>query len=225
MRSKSYKQLKEKIGDTAMSLAHAVAFLKENPRAKFDETVELHIALGVDAGKSEQMVRGNVVLPSGAPKQKRIMVFAADAAQQEAAKKAGAARAGGDDLIADIEKNGIADIDGAIATPEMMAKIAKIAKILGPKGLMPNPRTGTVTPDVVSAISELAAGKVSFKMDVQGNIHAAIAKAAWDAEKTVLNAQAVIDAVRAARPTTQKGAFFRKVVLKTTMSPAIKISM
>ena len=208
-----------------MSLADAVAFLKENPRAKFDETVELHIALGVDAGKSEQMVRGNVVLPSGAPKQKRIMVFTADAAQQEAAKKAGAARAGGDDLIADIEKNGIADIDGAIATPEMMAKIAKIAKILGPKGLMPNPRTGTVTPDVVSAISELAAGKVSFKMDTLGNIHAAIAKAAWDTEKTVQNAQAVIDAVRAVRPATQKGAFFRKIVLKTTMSPAIKISM
>src|SRR3989344_3918988 len=216
MRGKLYKNVREKIADTAMDLPAAAAFLKEHARKSFDETVELHIALGVDAGKSDQMVRGNVVLPEGAPKQKRIVVFTADAAQQEAAKKAGAARAGGDDLIADIEKNGIADIDGAIATPDMMPKIAKIAKILGPKGLMPNPKTGTVTPDVASAVSELAAGKVSFKMDVQGNIHAAVAKAIWDTEKTVKNAQAVIDAVKVARPAAQKGAFFRKVVLKTT---------
>lgn len=208
-----------------MSVSDAVAFLKENPRAKFDETVELHIALGVSAEKSEQMVRGNVVLPSGTPKQKRVMVFTSDVTKQDEAKKVGAVRAGGEEMIADIEKNGISDIDVAIASPDMMAKIAKIAKVLGPKGLMPNPRTGTVTPDVVSAVSELAAGKVSFKMDSLGNIHAAIAKASWEADKTIENAKALIDAVRSARPAAQKGEFLRKIVLKTTMGPAVRISL
>ncbi len=224
MRSKTYKSVREKVGENAMDVPAAVAFLKEHTRKSFDETVEAHIALGVDAKKSDQMVRGSVVLPHGTPKQKRVIVFTSDAAKQEAAKQAGAVRAGGEELIADIEKNGIADIDIAIASPDMMPKIAKVAKVLGPKGLMPNPKTGTVTPDVAAAVSELAAGKVSFKMDVQGNMHVAIAKASWEADKIVENTQAFIEAVRAARPSSQKGEFLRKVVLKTTMSPAVRIS-
>lgn len=225
MRSKAYKAVKEKAGEQAMDMAAAVTFLKEHARTSFDETVEIHMALGVDASKNEQSVRGTVVLPSGTPKQKRIAVFAADEKKQEAAKKAGAALVGGETLIADVEKNGISDIDVVLATPDMMVKLAKVAKVLGPKGLMPNPRTGTVTADVAEAVAELAAGKVAFKMDQQGNMHAALAKASWDVEKTVANAQAFIDAVKAVRPATQRGEFIRKVVLKTSMSPAVRISL
>lgn len=213
------------MSEEVMSLATAVQFLKDNARAKFDETVELHIVLGVDAGKSEQSVRGSVVLPAGTPKQKRVAVFTTDEAKQTEAKNAGAVMVGGDTLIADIEKNGISDIDITIATPDMMAKIAKIAKVLGPKGLMPNPKTGTVTPDVAKAVAELAAGKVSFKMDSQGNVHGAIAKASWSVEKMETNARAFIEAVRAVRPATQRGEFMKKIVLKTSMSPAIRISL
>jgi len=225
MRSKSYKQVKEKIVDEQMELLVAAQFLKDNARAKFDETVELHIILGVDASKSEQNVRGTVVLPHGTPKQKRVAVFSGDVNKQEEARQAGAVLVGGDDLIADIEKNGISDIDITLATPDMMAKIAKIAKILGPKGLMPNPRTGTVTPDVGKAVAELAAGKISFKMDNQGNVHGAIAKVSWSADKTEANARALIEAVRLVRPATQRGEFIRKVVLKTSMSPAVRVSI
>ncbi len=225
MRSKSYKQIKEKIGQEQMDLTAAIEFLKENARAKFDETVELHVVLGVDASKSEQNVRGSLVLPAGTPKQKRVAVFTSDQEKQDEAKKAGASLVGGDTLIADIEKNGISDIDIVIATPEMMSKIAKIAKVLGPKGLMPNPKTGTVTPDIKKAVAELAAGKVSFKMDNQGNVHVAIAKASWDTAKTEQNARAFMDALRTVRPATQRGEFIRKIVLKTSMSPAITITV
>jgi large subunit ribosomal protein L1 len=225
MRSKSYKEVKAKISEEAVDIAAAVNFLKENAKAKFDETLEIHMVLGVEAGKSEQMVRGSVVLPSGTPKQKRVAVFVSDEKKQEEAKKAGAVMVGGDDLITDIEKNGISDIDITIATPDMMVKIAKIAKILGPKGLMPNPKTGTVTPDVAAAVAELAAGKVAFKMDQQGNVHGALAKASWDVEKTEKNVRAFVEAVRAVRPATQRGEFIRKVVLKTSMSPAVRVTI
>lgn len=225
MRSKSYKQVKEKIGEAAMDIASAAKFLKENARAKFDETVELHVTLGVDPGKSDQMVRGSLVLPAGTPTQKRVAVITGDAAKQEAAKKAGAVLVGGEELIADIEKNGLSDIDVVIATPEMMPKIAKVAKVLGPKGLMPNPKHGTVTPDVAAAVQELAAGKITFKMDAQGNIHVALAKASWDPEKTEQNAKALIEAIRAQRPQNQRGEFMKKIVLKTSMSPAVRVSL
>jgi large subunit ribosomal protein L1 len=224
MRSKSYKQVKEKITAESMEIPAAIQFLKENVRAKFDETVEIHMNLGVDASKSDQGVRGSVVLPAGTPTQKRVAVFTSDPKKQEEAKAAGAVLVGGEELIADMEKNGISDIDVTIATPDMMVKIAKIAKVLGPKGLMPNPKTGTVTPDVAAAVAELAAGKISFKMDSQGNMHAALAKASWDAEKTQQNVEAFIAAVKAVKPPTQRGVFMRKIVLKTSMSPAVRIS-
>ncbi len=225
MRSKSYKAVKEKTSEQAIDIAAGIAFLQENTRKTFDETLEIHLALGVDPSKSEQSVRGNVVLPSGTPKQKRVAVVASDAKKQEDAKKAGAVMVGGEDLIADFEKNGISDIDVVIATPDMMVKLAKVAKILGPKGLMPNPKTGTVTPDVATAVAELAAGKVAFKMDQQGNVHAALAKASWDAEKTEANIRAFIEAVRAVRPATQRGEFIKKIVLKTSMSPAVRVTL
>ena len=225
MRSKSYKAVKEKTSEQAIDIAAGIAFLKEHTRAKFDETLEIHLTLGVDPSKSEQAVRGNVVLPSGTPKQKRVAVVASDTKKQEDAKKAGAVMVGGEDLIADFEKNGISDIDVVIATPDMMVKLAKVAKILGPKGLMPNPKTGTVTPDVALAVSELAAGKVAFKMDQQGNVHAALAKASWEADKTEANVHAFIEAVRAVRPATQRGEFIKKIVLKTSMSPAVRVTL
>ncbi len=225
MRSKSYKEVKEKIGEDAMDIASAATFVKEHARAKFDETIELHITLGVDTGKSDQMVRGSVVLPAGTPTQKRVAVVTNDAEKQEAAKKQGAVLVGGDDVIADMEKNGISDIDVVIATPDMMPKIAKVAKVLGPKGLMPNPKNGTVTADVAAAVQELAAGKITFKMDSQGNIHAALAKASWDAEKTEQNVRALIDAIRAVRPQNQRGEFMKKIVLKSSMSPAVRLTI
>jgi large subunit ribosomal protein L1 len=225
MRSKFYKQVKEKVGEQYMEIPAAVQFLKDNTRSTFDETVEIHIALGVDPEKSDQMVRGTVVLPAGTPTQKRVAVISGDAAKQEEAKKAGASVAGGEDLIADIEKNGLADIDIVIATPDMMGKIAKVAKVLGPKGLMPNPRNGTVTPDVATAVAELAAGKISFKMDAQGNIHGSLAKASWDVAKMEQNVRAFVDAVRAVRPQNQRGEFMKKIVLKTSMSPAVRITI
>ncbi|HSX24594.1 MAG TPA: 50S ribosomal protein L1 [Candidatus Andersenbacteria bacterium] len=225
MRSKAYKAVKEKTSEQAIDIAAGISFLKEHTRNSFDETLEIHMALGVDASKSEQSVRGNVVLPSGTPKQKRVAVVASDAKKQDDAKKAGAILVGGEELIADIEKNGISDIDVVIATPDMMVKIAKVAKILGPKGLMPNPKTGTVTPDVALAVAELAAGKVAFKMDQQGNMHGALAKASWDAEKIEANVHAFIDAVKAVRPATQRGEFIKKIVLKTSMSPAVRVTL
>lgn len=225
MRSKLYKQVKEKIGDAQMDIVSAVKFLKENTRTTFDETVELHVALGVDYEKSDQMVRGSVVLPGGTPTQKRVAVVAADPAKQEEAKTAGATLVGGEELIADIEKNGLSNIDVVIATPDMMPKIAKVAKVLGPKGLMPNPKNGTVTPDVAKAVQELAAGKITFKMDAQGNIHVALAKASWDAEKTQQNIEALLAAIKSSRPQNQRGQFMKKIVLKTSMSPAVRVTV
>lgn len=192
-----------------MDIASAVKQLKEQPKKKFDETVEVHLHLGIDPQKGEHMVRGNVNLPSGAAKQKKVVMIKNDAASEK--------------IIADIEKNGRLDADVVIATPDMMPRLAKVARILGPKGLMPNPKTGTVSPKPEEAAAELVGGKLSFKMDQLGNIHEAVGKLSWDAEKITENIQALIKAVRAARPASAKGQFLKKVVIKSTMSPAIPI--
>ena len=224
MRGKTYRAVKEKAPVEVVDISTGVTFVKEHARAKFDETVELHIRLGIDASKSDQMVRGSVVLPSGAPKQLRIAVITDDSAKQKAAKEAGATLVGGEELIADIIAKGDLDADVTIAAPNMMPKIAKAAKILGPKGLMPNPKTGTVTPDVEAAVKELAAGKLSFKMDSLGNIHEAVGKVSWDVQKIVDNIEAVIDAVRGAKPSGQKGEFLKSVVVSTTMGPGVRVT-
>lgn len=189
----------------------AVKTLKEQAKRKFDETVEVHIRLGIDPQKGEQMVRGSVILPSGAAKQKKVVIIKNDAASEK--------------LIADIEKNGSLDADVVIATPDMMPKIAKVARILGPKGLMPNPKTGTISPKPEEAAAELAGGKLSFKMDQLGNMHEAVGKLSWEAEKIAANVQALIEAVRAARPANAKGEFLKKIVIKSTMSPAIRVTL
>jgi len=211
MSGKTYKAAKEKFPAEATDLEAAVKALKENARQKFDETVEVHMHLGIDPQKSDQMVRGSVTLPAGTPKQKKVVIIKNDAASEK--------------LIAEIEKSGSLEADIVIATPDMMPKIAKVARILGPKGLMPNPKTGTVTPNPEEVVKELAGGKVSFKMDQLGNIHEAVGKLSWDAEKIVRNVQALVEAVRAARPAGARGELVKKVVVKSTMSPAIRVTL
>lgn len=223
MSGKNYKAAQEKMGNEPLVIGAAVALLKEHVKGKFDQTVEIHMNLGVDVSKSDQSVRGSVVLPHGTPKPKRVVVLTNDSAKRKEASEAGAVQVGSDDIIDAILKTGDIDADVIVATPDMMPKIAKAAKTLGPKGLMPNPKTGTVTPDVAAAVRELMGGKVSFKMDQTGNIHEAVGKVSWEASQIAENAQAVVAAVRSARPSSQKGEFIRKVVLKSTMSPAIRI--
>lgn len=224
MRGKNYKGIKEKAPADAVDVAAAVAFLKESVTGKFDQTIELHVNLGVDHTKSDQMVRATVILPSGTAKSKKIAVLANEPKEQEQARAAGATIVGGDNLIKEIESSGKLDADVVVATPAMMPKISKVARILGPQGLMPNPKTGTVNADPAAVVRELAAGKVTFKMDALGNIHEAVGKISWEAERIVANIEAVITALKGARPTTMKGQLIKSVTLKATMSPAIRIA-
>lgn len=225
MRSKAYQTIKAKAPAEPVDLAAAVAFIKKHSRKSFDETIELHIRLGVDPAKSDQLVRGSVDLPAGAPKHKRIVVFADTADVQAAAKKAGAAIAGGQELVEQITKEGKLDADLTVATPDMMPHIAKAARILGPQGLMPNPKTGTVTPDPTKTIKEMIGGKLSFKMDQLGNIHEAVAKVSWPEEKIVRNVDALLTAINDVRPPAAKGQLLKNVTLKSTMGPAIKLAV
>lgn len=224
MSGKKYKAIAAKVPQEAVSVEEAVTFLKSHSAAKFDETVELHIHLGVDTKKSDQSVRGSVTLPHGTPKQKRIAVITSDSTKQEEARQEGAVLVGGDDILAAIAKNGAIEADIVVATPEMMPKIAKVAKVLGPQGLMPNPKNGTVTPNPAEAVKELAGGKISFKMDSNGNVHEAIGKVSWDAGKVAGNADALIAAIAAVKPPAQKGVFLQRITLSSTMSPGIRIS-
>jgi large subunit ribosomal protein L1 len=225
MAGKKYNKLKEKLPTTSVTIEEGITWLKTNVESKVDPTVEVHVHLGIDPEKSDQMVRSFVVFPSGSPKQKKIAVFVEDTGKQAEAKKAGASIVGGSALIEEIVKKGSLDADMTIATPDMMPKIAKVARILGPKGLMPNPKTGTVTPDPVTAIKELASGKSAFKMDTLGNIHEPVAKLSWEEAKIAANVQALLDAIRAAKPSSVKGQYISTVSLKSTMSPAIRISL
>jgi len=224
MAGKKYNSLKKEVPAQAVSITDAVEWLKKNVQSKFDQTVEVTVRLGVDVGKSDQMVRSFVTLPGGSPKQKKLIVFTEDTTKQEAAKAAGATIVGGKELIDSISKDGSIDADMAIATPDMMPKIAKVARILGPKGLMPNPKTGTVTADPVPTIKELLAGKMSFKMDTLGNIHEPVAKLSWETDRIVKNVEAMLEAVVQARPNTVKGQFLKGMYLKSTMSPAITLA-
>lgn len=225
MRSKQYQAIKTKAPEEAIDLKSAVAFIKENARKGFDETVELHVHLNINFSKSDQMVRGSVSLPAGSPKQQKIVVFTEDPAQQKDSLSNGATQSGGEELISEIANNKSLNADITIATPAMMPKVARIAKILGPKGLMPNPKTGTVSPDPVSVVKELQSGKLSFKMDQLGNVHQAIAKVSWDEEKIISNAEAFLQALKSARPSAAKGELIHNITIKSTMSPAISVKL
>jgi large subunit ribosomal protein L1 len=207
----------------AYKLAEAVELLKKLPKTKFDETLELDFKLGVDPKQSDQMVRGTVALPHGSGKKVRVAVFAKGPAAQ-AAKDAGADFVGFEDLVKQCQ-GGWTDFDVAIATPEAMQEVRKLGKVLGPKGLMPNPKTGTVSEDTAKAVKEVKAGRVEFKMDKAANLHVAFGKLSFEAKAIEENARAVLSAVAHAKPATAKGQFVASCTLSSTMSPGLKLDL
>jgi len=223
MPSKRYKKALEVVdGKKAYPLKDAVGVLAKFPKAKFNETIDLAFRLGVDPKQSDQMVRGTVPLPHGSGKTVRVLVFAKSGASADAAKAAGAEFVGFEDMIAKCQ-GGWADFDVAVATPEAMAEVRKLGKVLGPRGLMPNPKTGTVTMDVVKALKEIKAGKVEFRVDKTGIIHAPVGKISFDAGKLIENAASLISAVIKAKPAVAKGKYVRSATLCSTMSPGVAI--
>ena len=220
-KSKNYRIAAEKIGDATYAPINAFEMLKEVASAKFDETVEAHFRLGIDTRKADQQLRGTVSLPNGSGKQVRVAVFAeGDAAR--AAKEAGAEIVGSDDLVADIQAGNI-DFDAAVATPDQMSKVGRLGKILGPRGLMPNPKLGTVTPDVAKAINELKGGRVEYRADRYGIAHVIIGKTSFTAEQLAQNYGAVYDEVLRMKPSSAKGKYVKSITVASTMSPGISI--
>ncbi len=219
--SKRYKQLLEKIEDRAYSVEEASAKVKDLQSAKFDETVEVAMNLNVDPRHADQMVRGATVLPHGTGKTVRVAVFAKGAKADEA-KEAGADIVGTDDLVADI-KEGKIDFDIVVAAPDCMGLVGQVGRILGPKGLMPNPKTGTVTPDVATAVKNVKGGQVNFRVDKKGNIHAGIGKASFSAEQIKENLEAFVVAINKQKPSSAKGRYIKNAALSLTMSPAVKL--
>jgi len=203
-------------------LAEALGLAVEAAPAKFDETVELAVSLGVDPRQADQNVRGTCQLPHGTGKSVRVLVFAKGEKLKEA-EEAGADYVGGDDLAQRIQGEGWLDFDKAIATPDMMAVVGKLGKVLGPRGLMPNPKVGTVTMDVAKAISELKAGKVEYRVDKAGIVHVPVGKRSFGVEKLVGNAQAVIDSLARAKPQSAKGTYMKGIAVSTTMGPGIRV--
>src|SRR5215469_928140 len=222
--SKRFKRALEVVdAKKAYPLKEAVGVLAKFPKAKFNETIDLAFRLGVDPKQSDQMVRGTVPLPHGSGKTVRVLVFAKGAAA-EAAKAAGAEFVGFADMIQKCNE-GWAEFDVAVATPEAMTEVRKLGKVLGPRGLMPNPKTGTVTDDTAKAVKEVKAGRVEFKTDKAGNVHVIVGKASFKPEQIEENARAVIDAVSKAKPTSVKGQYLQSVTLSATMSPAVRVDM
>lgn len=204
------------------ALAEAITLAQKIHPAKFDETVEVTMVLGVDPRKADQLVRGTLVLPHGLGKSKRVAVIAGSPDKQREAQEAGADETGGDDLVDKI-KGGYLDFDALIATPDMMRSVGALGKILGPRGLMPNPKTGTVTPDVATAVKETKAGKVEYRVDKTGVIHVPVGKVSFSVDNITANAKALIDAVIKAKPSTAKGKYVKKVNVATTMGPGILV--
>src|SRR4051812_10306322 len=225
MPSKRYKKALEQVDVLkAYPLKSAVEVLHKFPKAKFNESVDLAFRLGVDPKQSDQMVRGTVPLPHGSGKTVKVLVFAKNGAAADAARGAGAEYVGFDDMIKKCTE-GWTDFDVAIATPEAMGEVRKLGKVLGPRGLMPNPKTGTVTDDTAKAVREVKAGRVEYKVDKAGNVHVPVGKIAFSATQIEENARAVIDAVAKARPHSVKGAFIESCTLSATMSPPVRVDM
>jgi large subunit ribosomal protein L1 len=225
MPSKRYKKALELVdGDKAYALKSAIEVLTKFPKAKFNETVDLAFKLGVDPKQSDQMVRGTVPLPHGSGKVVRVLVFARPGAAADEAKAAGAEYVGFEDLIKRCTE-GWSDFDVAIATPAAMSEVRKLGKTLGPRGLMPNPKTGTVTDDTAKAVKEVKAGRVEFKVDKGGNVHVPVGKISFVPVQLEENARAVIEAVAKARPHTAKGQFIHSCTLSATMSPPVRVDM
>jgi large subunit ribosomal protein L1 len=220
---KKYRAALEKYDAAkAYALREAVDVIKSIAYAKFNESVDLDLRLGVDPRHADQQVRGTVSLPHGSGKSVRVAVFAKGEKAKEA-EAAGAEYVGADDLLAKIQ-GGFTDFDAAIATPDMMGLVGRLGKVLGPRGLMPNPKTGTVTMDVANAVREIKAGKVEFRVDKTANVHVPVGKIQFTPEQLAENAQAVLDAIVRAKPAASKGAYIKSVTISSTMSPPVKVA-
>lgn len=219
---KKYQEVAKLIEDKLYDPQEAIELVKKTATAKFDESVELAVKLCVDPKHADQQVRGAVVLPHGTGKSKRVLVFAKGDKVKEA-EAAGADFVGSDELVAKIQ-GGWADFDVAVATPDMMGTVGRLGKILGPRGLMPNPKVGTVTLDLTRAINEIKAGKIEYRTDKAGNIHAPIGKVSFDAEKLLENFQTLIDTLNKVKPAAAKGQYMRSISVSATMGPGIKVN-
>ncbi|WP_026927668.1 50S ribosomal protein L1 [Granulicoccus phenolivorans] len=220
-RSKAYKAAAEKISEDKQYRAEeAIKLVKETSSKKFDETVDVVMRLGVDPRKADQMVRGTVNLPNGTGKTARVLVFATGEKAQEALD-AGADEVGSDDLIQKVQ-GGYLDFDSVVATPDMMGKVGRLGRVLGPRGLMPNPKTGTVTPDVAKAVSDIKGGKIEFRVDRHSNLHFLIGKASFTAEQLEQNYFAALDEVLRLKPSSSKGRYIKKITFSSTMGPGVQ---
>ncbi|MCC7234579.1 MAG: 50S ribosomal protein L1 [Bryobacterales bacterium] len=221
---KKYTAALKQIDDKFYSLEEAVPLVQKIKFAKFDETVEVHLRLGVDPKHADQMVRGTVVLPNGLGKKIRVLVIAGSDKLKEATD-AGAEFVGGEEMVQKIQGEGWVDYDAVIATPDMMRSVGRLGKVLGPRGLMPNPKTGTVTADVANAVREIKAGKVEFRVDKTGVIHAPVGKASFSTPKLVENASTLISAVVRAKPSAAKGKYVRSATVCSTMGPGVPLDV
>jgi large subunit ribosomal protein L1 len=219
---KKYEAAVQQVEKRPYSVEEAVPLVQKIKFTKFDETVEVHMRLGVDPKHADQMVRGTVVLPNGLGRSKRVLVIATGEKQREATE-AGADFVGGEEMVAKIQTENWLDYDAVVATPDMMRSLARLGKILGPRGLMPNPKTGTVTTDVANAVREVKAGKVEFRVDKTGVIHAPVGKVSFETDKLVENANTLINAIVRAKPAAAKGKYVRSATLCSTMGPGISL--
>jgi len=223
-RGKRYQESKKLVSSSqAYEIGEAVDLLKKFQHPHFDETVEICIKLGVDTRQSDQQVRGSVALPAGLGKKMRVIAFC-EGEEARQAKDAGAVEAGGDELIEKISQ-GWLDFDVAVASPKIMPKVVKLGRILGPKGLMPSPKSGTVAEDVPAAAKEFMAGKVEYRADAGGNVHASVGKVSFSVEDLVMNIEAFVERIRTARPSGAKGTYIQKVTLSSSMSPGIPVAL
>ena len=220
-RGRKYEAARKQVPDREHTIEEAVPLLQKVKFTKFDETVELAVRLGVDPKHSDQMVRGTVVLPHGLGKTKKVLVIAGGDKQREA-REAGADEVGGEEIVEKIMGGWMA-FDAVVATPDMMRAVGKLGKVLGPRGLMPNPKTGTVTPDVTKAVNEIKAGKVEFRVDKAGIVHAPIGKVSFPTENLVANAHALMDSIVKAKPSASKGKYLKSVTISSTMGPGVAV--
>jgi large subunit ribosomal protein L1 len=222
-RGKKYKAAAEKAPEGVVELEEALTFLKDNPLGKFDETVDLAMRLGIDPKKSENTIRGSVSLPHGSGKSVRVIVFASGPAA-DAAREAGANEVGYEDLLERV-KGGWTDFDVAIATPDAMQEVRKLGRVLGPRGLMPNPKTGTVTDDTAAAVTASKAGKVEYRMDRHGNINVPVGKLSFDVQKLQENTDAVVSSVKSDRPASAKGTYIKRCTISSTMGVGVHVNI
>ena len=220
---KRYRQARKEVSKPAYTLQDAVELLKRLPGPKFDQSVEVHLKLGIDPKQSDQNIRGSVSLPAGLGRARTVVAFCPPEMADEA-KEAGAVEAGADDLVAKIEGGWMA-FDVAVAHPQLMPKVAKLGRILGPQGKMPTPKAGTVGPEIAKLVSDFAAGKLEYRNDSGGNIHAIVGKVSFEAGAIVENVRAFVDQIRRARPASARGQFFQKAVLTATMVPGINLDL